>query len=239
MPRRRPGLAFALLALLLVAASSASCSAAAAQWSLDVEKAMDAIGVAPGMIVGEAGAGDGYFTFPLLRRVGVKGAVYANDIERRALERLRSRAVREGNSNMFTVVGEVDDPLFPRTDLHMIVIVHAFHEFKQPVEWLVNARKYLRPGGTLAIIDIDPERGRDRHHFLPRDRILGYAKQAGYDLVRMADDGGEHMFVVLQPRSSLLLRPRGRSRTQQPDLVGLVLAIRRDQEAAVEREVHR
>jgi len=194
---RRLGLAFALLA---VAASLAGCSTAAAQWSLDVEKAMDAIGVAPGMIVGEAGAGDGYFTFPLLHRLGVKGAVYANDIDGRALARLRSRAAREGDTNVFTVVGEVDDPLFPRTDLHMVVVVHAFHEFTRPVEWMVNTRKYLRPGGTLAIVDIDPERGRDRNHFWPRDRILGYAKQAGYDLVKIADDGGEHMFIVLRPQ---------------------------------------
>ena len=43
---------------------------AAVFWDLDIERAMDAAGVAPGMIVGEAGAGDGYFTLPMARRVG-------------------------------------------------------------------------------------------------------------------------------------------------------------------------
>jgi len=43
------------------------------------EQIMDSIGVKPGMRIGEAGAGQGYFTFPLARRVGPKGIVFAND----------------------------------------------------------------------------------------------------------------------------------------------------------------
>jgi ubiquinone/menaquinone biosynthesis C-methylase UbiE len=195
MFRRRLPLAALLALALTVAQPLTGC----AQWSLDVGKAMDAIGVAPGMVVGEAGAGDGYFTFPLLDRVGTKGAVYANDINRRALARLSARADRERYSNVHTVVGEVDDPLFPRKDLDMVVVVHALHDFSQPVEWMVNLKKYLRPGGTLAIVDIDPDRSH-ASHFWSRERILGYAKEAGYEMVKAADDGGEHLFIVLRPR---------------------------------------
>ena len=143
-------------------------------WNLDIERAMDVVGVAPGMVVGEAGAGDGYFTLPMARRVGSAGAVYANDISGRALDRLESNARREGLANIQVVAGVVDDPRFPRQDLELVVIVHAFHDFSQPVEWLRNVRRYLRSGATVAIIDRDPAQGGD-HHFWPRDRIIGYA----------------------------------------------------------------
>lgn len=46
---------------------------------LPPEKVMDVIGVEPGMVIGEAGAGNGYFTFKLRSRIGKDGAVYAND----------------------------------------------------------------------------------------------------------------------------------------------------------------
>ena len=111
----------------------------AAGWDLDIERAMDAVGVAPGMVVGEAGAGDGYFTLPMARRVGAAGAVYANDISRRALDQLKSNARRERLDNVHIVEGDTDDPRFPRRDLELVVIVHAFHDFSQPVEWLRNA----------------------------------------------------------------------------------------------------
>ena len=87
------------------------------QWHLDVEAAMDAVGVQPGMAVGEAGAGSGYFTLPMAKRVGKAGMVYANDIDRRSLRSLEARAKSDGLANVHTVVGEIDNPLFPRRDL--------------------------------------------------------------------------------------------------------------------------
>ncbi len=47
---------------------------------LPASKVLDFIGLKPSLKVGEAGAGWGYFTFVLARRVGPDGFVYANDI---------------------------------------------------------------------------------------------------------------------------------------------------------------
>jgi SAM-dependent methyltransferase len=169
-------------------------------WDLDIERAMDAAGVAPGMIVGEAGAGDGYFTLPMARRVGSEGAVYANDISRRALDLLAANAKREQLANIHTIEGAVDDPLFPRKDLELVVVVHAFHDFSRPVDWLVNLKKYLRPDGAVVIIDIDPAQGSRDSHFWPRERILGYAATAGYEKAKLVDDISKHLIIVLKPR---------------------------------------
>ena len=168
-------------------------------WGLDIERAMDAVGVAPGMVVGEAGAGDGYFTLPMARRVGAAGIVYANDISRRALDRLEANARREQIENIHVVEGDVDDPLFPRRDLELVVVVHAFHDFSQPVGWLRNVKKYLRPGGTVAIIDRDPSQGGDSH-FWPRERILRYGEEAGFEAAKTVDGISRHLIIVLRPR---------------------------------------
>ena len=170
---------------------------------------MDAAGVAPGMIVGEAGAGDGYFTLPMARRVGAGGAVYANDISQRALTSLAANAGREQLPNVHTVEGTVDDPLFPRKDLELVVVVHAFHDFSRPVDWLVNLKKYLRPDGAVVIIDIDPAQGSRDNHFWPRERILGYAATAGFEKAKLVDDVSKHLIIVLKPRTTTgTVRPR-------------------------------
>ena len=195
---------FVLVALL--AGSGAATGSAgralpapgASSWDLDIERAMDAAGVAPGMVVGEAGAGDGYFTLPMARRVGAAGAVYANDISRRALDQLQSNARRERLDNVHLVEGDTDDPRFPRRDLELVVIVHAFHDFSQPVEWLLNVKKYLRPGATVAVIDRDPSQGAEAH-FWPRDRILGYAEKAGFEPVKVVDGISRHLIIVIRP----------------------------------------
>jgi len=202
----RTGLAIIVLMASLAGGAAATGYAGralsamrAASWNLDIERAMDVVGVAPGMVVGEAGAGDGYFTLPMARRVGGAGAVYANDISRRALDSLASNARRERLDNVHIVQGDPDDPKFPRRDLELVVIVHAFHDFSQPVEWLENARRYLRPGAAVAIIDRDPSQGAEGH-FWPRERILGYAESAGYEMTKLVDDVSRHLIIVIRPR---------------------------------------
>lgn len=168
-------------------------------WHLDIERAMDIAGIAPGMVVGEAGAGDGYFTLPMARRVGPSGAVYANDISRRELDKLQAEARRDRLDNIHIVEGDVDDPRFPRRDLELIVVVHAFHDFSRPVEWLRNATQYLRPGAAIAIIDRDPAQG-GGSHFWPRERILRYAGEAGFAPVIVVDTISRHLIIVIKPR---------------------------------------
>jgi SAM-dependent methyltransferase len=172
----------------------------ALSWDLDIERAMDAAGVGPGMTVGEAGAGDGYFTLPMARRVGSAGAVYANDISRRVLDSLAANAKREQLANVHAVEGAIDDPLFPRKDLDLVVVVHDFHDFSRPVEWLVNAKKYLRPEGAVVIIDVDPTQGNRDSHFWTRERILEYAASAGFEKTKLVDDISRHLIIVLKPR---------------------------------------
>ena len=202
---RKGSVAIVLAALLLGGAAAsgyggrALSALRAISWNLDIERAMDAVGVAPGMVVGEAGAGDGYLTLPLARRVGEAGAVYANDISQRALDRLQSNARREQLGNIHVVEGDIDDPRFPRRDLELVVVVHAFHDFSQPVEWLRNVRKYLRPGATVAIIDRDPSQGGDSH-FWPRERIVRYAEEAGFEATKIIDGISRHLIIVLKPR---------------------------------------
>lgn len=150
------------------------------------EKIMDAIGVIPGMVIGEAGAGEGYFTFKLAHRVGNSGRIYANDILERVLGTIRERCERQGITNITTVLGEVEDPLFPESTLDMVVMMAAFHDFEKQVEWLKNVKQYMKSNAGLVIIEKDPDKmERGSSHHMTKDEILETVKQAGYKLVRV------------------------------------------------------
>ena len=105
---------------------------------------MDTIGVREGMVIGEAGAGRGYFSFKLAKRIGESGTLYANDIDANALRAISRRCVQEGILNIKTVEGKVADPLFPVKDLEMVFMIAAFHDFTEPVAWLKNVKKYMK-----------------------------------------------------------------------------------------------
>ncbi len=150
------------------------------------DKTMDAIGVKEGMVIGEVGAGTGYFTFKLSKRVGDKGAIYANDIDRSALGEVEDRCQEEGITNIEIVVGEIDDPLFPQKELDMVIMVYVFHDLEQPIELVNNIPPYLRAQGTLVIIDQDPERySVGASHFLTKKEILDKMEQTPFALDRI------------------------------------------------------
>jgi len=150
------------------------------------EQIMDSIEVKPGMIIGEAGAGRGYFTFYLAQRVGEKGKVYANDISKISLNDIQSRSKRENISNIITVLGETEDPLFPQKNLDMIVMVYVLHMLEKPVEFLKNLKKYMKPGTQLIIIEKNTLTERAHYPgFMTKKQILDTIEETDYKLQRI------------------------------------------------------
>ncbi len=165
------------------------------------EKVMDLAGVEPGMVIGEVGAGEGYFTFKLSGRVGASGKIYANDIVGKVLRTLHLRCEKEGIHNIETIVGEVEDPLFPAALLDRVFIVNAFHDLTRPVALLDNLVPSLKAGARVVILDRDPARYNDRWgHFLEKEEVLERIGESQFELDRLATFLPEHNIYILKQR---------------------------------------
>jgi SAM-dependent methyltransferase len=114
---------------------------------------MDTLNVADGTKVVDLGAGGGWFTVRLARRVGPYGRVYAVDVQRLMIEAIQRRVQREGYTNVTPVHGDEDDPRLPADALvDAVLIVDAFPEMRDPVTLPAVAqrrhhRQRDRPGG--------------------------------------------------------------------------------------------
>jgi len=172
------------LLFVLVLFSSSYGQTSREEWQ-PPDKIMDAIGVKPGMVIGEPGAGRGYMTFYLAERVGKKGKVYANDISRSALDEIVSRAKEEGVKNIEIVMGELEDPAFPVNDLDMVIMVYVLHMLDKPIEFMENVKKYMGPETPLVIIERNTHN--DRAHapsFMSNKQILDTLAETDYVLER-------------------------------------------------------
>src|SRR5512147_2720434 len=119
---------------------------------LQVERVMDILGIKPGVTVADIGAGSGWFTVRAARRTG-NSKVYAVDINPAFLQHIRERARLEGFHNIETILDNDHDSLLPPQSIDSVLLLKTYHEIGQPVLFLKNLRKALKPGARVGIID--------------------------------------------------------------------------------------
>ena len=118
-----------------------------------IDKALDTIGIHPGMTVGEVGGGFGYLVFKLADCVGPRGKVYNEDIWEDALKLCQKRMEEKGYSNIEIILGTVEEPKLPKENLDYVFIHATMRFLEKPVELLNNIAPALKPGGRLVIIE--------------------------------------------------------------------------------------
>src|SRR5712691_5863890 len=96
------------------------------------DKALDELRLQPGMIVADIGAGVGYMSLKMARRIGPTGKVYANDIQPEMLVKLRENMAKEKITNVEPVLGDIADPKLPANTIDLVLLVDVYHEFSEP-----------------------------------------------------------------------------------------------------------
>jgi SAM-dependent methyltransferase len=121
----------------------------------EADRVLDRLSVKPGTRVADVGAGDGYYTVRLAKRLGPGGTIYAEDVTKSYLDRLSARLARERIAGVTLVHGTPSDPRLPSQSVDLALLVHMYHEIEQPYEFVYRLHGALALGGRVAIIDND------------------------------------------------------------------------------------
>src|SRR5580693_2711762 len=115
--------------------------------------AVDLLELKPGMVVADIGAGSGYYSVLMAKKVGPTGKVYANDIQPEMLQLIEKKKVE----NVVTVLGAVDDPKLPKACCDLLLMVDVYHELSEPQKMLRRMHEELKPGGRLVLVEFRKE----------------------------------------------------------------------------------
>jgi ubiquinone/menaquinone biosynthesis C-methylase UbiE len=168
------------------------------QWQ-DPEEILSSIGVVQGMVFVDMGCGDGYFALPAARRVGRSGRVYANDVNDEAVERLRQRAAQEGLDNLFTDVKEAEETVVCEECADVVFFGIDLHDFRDPVQVLLNAKKMLRHEGWLVDLDWKNQPmalGPPLEKRFSIERARNLIGSAGFRVISVQDAGPYHYLLI-------------------------------------------
>jgi ubiquinone/menaquinone biosynthesis C-methylase UbiE len=137
------------------------------------------IGVKPGMIVGEVGAGSGYLSRFIAEKVGPDGHVYANELEDKMIAYMKDRAAKEGLKNFTAIKGTATSTGFQPESLDAIAVVYAFSFFDEREAMLKSIHASLKPGGTFLIVDLPSEQVGTRMVGIDAEDVIALAAAAG------------------------------------------------------------
>jgi ubiquinone/menaquinone biosynthesis C-methylase UbiE len=121
------------------------------------EKLVEQLKAQPGDVVADIGAGTGYFSRRLAKKVAPNGIVFAVDIQREMLDLLTNSMASAGITNVRPVLGTITDPKLPPNSVDLALMVDVYHEFDHPFEMMQAITRSLKPGGRVAFVEFRGE----------------------------------------------------------------------------------
>lgn len=158
---------------------------------MDPEFILAQLNILPDQHVGEFGCGGGgHFTFPLARRLGKGGLLYAVDIVPDVLESLRRR-LRIENINQIQVVSSnlevIGAAPIPEDSLDRVLAANILFQNVHHDHILKEAHRLLKSGGQLLVIDWRAETGNAGPPATRRvdiEQLKALAETIGFELKR-------------------------------------------------------
>lgn len=166
------------------------------------DEVVRALGLRPGDVVCDVGAGPGYFTLRIARAVGPSGWVHALDVVPEILAALGERLARAGVANVTPVLSAPEAPSLPPGTCDVVLVVDTYHHFPDGVAYLKALVPRLRPNGRIVNVDFHARElpvGPPVGHKVSREDFLGAARAAGLVLAREETFLPHQYFLVLRP----------------------------------------
>ncbi len=177
------------------------------------EAMLDALKIPRGAMVADVGAGAGYHSIRLARRVGPKGLVYATDLQVEMLRMLRTNAREAGVANIKPIRCTQENPGLPKETLDLIMMVDVYHECTDPETTLQGLRAALKPGGRLVLVEFrgeDPEVPIKPEHKMTLEQVRREVVPQGFTFKESLEFlPWQHVIIFQRPAA-----PKSETKTQ-------------------------
>ncbi len=170
-------------------------------WQKPAEVAA-ALGLRPGAIVADLGAGTGYFSRYLSKAVSPGGIVLAVDAEPKMVAHIGARIREEGTANVVPVLAAPEDPFLPAGRVDRVLIVDTYHHIDDRLAYFDRIKRSLAPGGRVAIVDFHKKPlpvGPPLEHKLAREFVVDEMRQAGWSLAEEKTFLPYQYFLLFEP----------------------------------------
>lgn len=163
-----------------------------------------ALGVEPGMSVADFGSGSGIYVLHIAEALENSGRVYAIDVQRDLLHRVKNEAHRRGFKNVDVIWTDLERPgasKFANQTLDLVLISNLLFQVENKAAVFAEAWRILKPAGRLAIIDWSDSfggMGPITKDVVNKNAALMLARESGFKLQREFSAGAHHYGMIFR-----------------------------------------
>lgn len=166
---------------------------------LKVDEIISKLGLKPGLVVADVGAGPGVFSWPLARAVA-PGKVYAVEVDQRFIDHLKRRTTEQQLTNVHPVLGKFEDPMIPEK-VDLAFFHDVLHHVDKREAYVQKVASYVKPSGRIAVIELDATRPDASHRDekdlqVTREELDTWMKAAGLRKLEEIPLSEEKWFVI-------------------------------------------
>lgn len=157
-----------------------------------------------GMKVADLGAGTGALSVLVAQHVGDSGKVYAVEVQKDLLERLKNLTQQERVTNIEVIWGDIEQPQGTHLKDHAIDAVicsNVLFQVEHKEGFVEEAKRILRPGGRLLLIDWTESfggMGPAPDHVVGEQQGRALFEAGGFQFVKKIDAGEHHYGMVFR-----------------------------------------
>lgn len=177
------------------------------------EKMLDALKIKPGDTVADVGAGVGYTSARISKRVGAKGTVLATDIQPQMVAALRANMKSLGIKNVKPILCTATETKLPDGEVDLALMVDVYHECSDPEAVLKGLRKALKPGGRLVLVEFraeDPDVPIKPEHKMTVDQVRKEIEPQGFKFRESVETLPWQHVIIFE-------KPKEKDRKETPD----------------------
>jgi ubiquinone/menaquinone biosynthesis C-methylase UbiE len=120
------------------------------------EQNVEKVHIDPGMKVADLGSGAGAYSIAAGKLVGPSGRIYAVDVQKDLLEKLKNESLEQGLSNVELIWGDLDEPNGTKLEndvVERVIIANVLFQVEDKDSVMEETKRILKPKGKVLFID--------------------------------------------------------------------------------------
>jgi ubiquinone/menaquinone biosynthesis C-methylase UbiE len=157
-----------------------------------------------GMKVANFGCGTGYFAFPIAKKIGPDGIVWALDVLQQKIEAVESQAKLSGVTNIITKRVNLENEKgsgLPRESADWVILVNMLFQNSNKNSIFTEAKRVLKKAGRILLIEWDERNfpiGPDKELKIAKSEMIKIAKNNSLKVEKDIEASNFHYGLVLR-----------------------------------------